>query len=159
MVVISDTSAITNLIKIEQVEILKILFEEVIIPEAVLYELSKVDKNRETISSAGWIITKKVVDRALVEKLSKTLDSGESEALALAIDLSPDYVIIDKKMGRAIAEKFGIRKIGLIGILIKAKQHGIVDNVKSYLDQLINQADFFISDKLYKDVLYQLNEL
>ena len=159
MTVISDTSALTNLIKIEQLEILEEVFETIIIPNAVYEELAQVPINKEIIELEDWISTQEISDRDFFNELIQVLDKGESEAIALARELEPDYLLIDEKRGRQIAEQYKIKKIGIIGVLIRAKQKSLLENVKPTLDLLIEKADFFISDQLYRDVLYQQNEL
>lgn len=96
MIVISDTSAITNLGAINQLILLKQLYGKVFIPEAVYQELTS-----PSIAAGGreakeyeWIQVRSVSDRALVDEFLETLDIGESEAIAIAIELDADLTIV-----------------------------------------------------------------
>jgi uncharacterized protein len=84
---------------------------------------------------------------------------GEAEAIVLASELSADRLLIDDAAGRAIALRNGLQITGVLGILLIAKKQGLVDSVRSSLDDLINQAGFWVSDKLYRWVLSQAKEL
>ncbi|MEK6614848.1 MAG: DUF3368 domain-containing protein [Bacteroidota bacterium] len=156
MVVISDTTAISNLYKIGKLNYLKLLFREVIIPNAVYDELLGIEQSGYDISeikNAEWLIKAKVNDSQLLSKLHLDLDTGESEAIALAQERKCDFLIIDEKKGRKIAEALGIKTIGIIGILIQLKREKIIHRVKPILDDLRENAGFWISEKLYHFVL------
>lgn len=156
--VVSDTSALTNLIKLGKHELLNQLFMSISIPEAVYDELSFLESHKQIVDAASWISVHAVSNQQLVRELKRYLDDGESEAIALAVELKPDYILIDEKAGRKKAEEYGLKKIGLIGVAILAKQQNLIPSVKQLLDDLIGKADFFISQALYEEVLFQLNE-
>jgi predicted nucleic acid-binding protein len=159
MIVVSDTSAITNLIQIDHFWLLRELYQNIIIPQAVYDELVSDTKNKVVIESLNWIKIKEVKENDIAKKLKAVLDPGESEAITLALELDADFIIIDEKKGRKIAEDYGLRKIGLLGILVESKRKGLIKEVRNLLEQLIEKANFFVSEKLYEDVLFQLNEL
>lgn len=92
-------------------------------------------------------------DRAFVETLEMELDRGESESIVLTIELKADFLIIDESNGRQKAESLGIDVIGLLGTLLKAKELGLILEVRPIIDNLISQAGFFISPQLRKHVL------
>lgn len=86
------------------------------------------------------------------------MDKGESAAIALAKELQPDFLAIDEKKGREVAESIGIPIIGLVGILIVAKEHKIIQKVRPILDDLISIAGFRISKSFYSFILKEINE-
>jgi len=158
MLVVSDTSTITNLVKVERLDLLKHLFNEVIIPQKVYDELTNYELNIDIIKNSNWIKVKKVTPSKTLEELKTILDEGEAEAIILAKDIQASYLIIDELKGRKIAEQIGLKITGLIGILLKCKEKGIVTNVKTILDQLINDFSFRIRPTLYQQILSKANE-
>lgn len=113
MVVVSDTSPITNLIQVGQLHLLNNVFGKIIIPDKVFEELSVYELHKENIESQDWILVKSVKDKKLVGDLEKRLDSGEAEAIVLAKELKADLLMVDERKGRKIAEEYGLRPIGL----------------------------------------------
>jgi uncharacterized protein len=126
MVVVSDTTAISSLFRINKLDLLQELFAEIILPHAVFEELAALEIHRYDISmikNASWIKVQHANDRELIQTLSKTLDFGESEAIALALELSANLLIIDEKRGRLKARELGIPVTGLIGIISQLKKN------------------------------------
>jgi predicted nucleic acid-binding protein len=80
-------------------------------------------------------------------------DEGESEAIALAVELEAELLVIDERLGRDTARHFGLNFTGLIGLLVDAKHKGLIDEIKRYLDELRNVFGFRISESLYRRVL------
>lgn len=158
MIVVSDTSPLTNLIQIHQLFLLKKLFDRVIITPSVYEELCEIPQQQAIISDQSWIIVKEGFNYDLVKRLEQTLDTGEAESIALAIHLGADFLLIDELRGREIAENMGIKIVGLLGILLKAKASGLIPSIKPLLDQLINEAGFFIHERLYARILELANE-
>jgi uncharacterized protein len=93
-----------------------------------------------------------------VSEFRQDVDFGEAEAIALALELSADRLLIDDAAGRAIALREGLQITGVLGILLIAKKQGLIDRVQSLLDELRNQAGFWVSDDLYRRVLNQAKE-
>jgi predicted nucleic acid-binding protein len=108
---------------------------------------------------AAWVNGKIVhaADVPLVNALRLTLDPGESEAIALCWEKQADYLLIDEKKGRIIARSNGIKIVGTAGILLMAKERGLIPEKKSSLDILIRN-DFRISDLLYHQLLQKTGE-
>lgn len=161
MVIVSDTTTLGNLFMIQKLWILEKLYGNVIIPEAVLYELEKLKLNKLNISQitdSTWIKIRPVMNESLVAILSESLDRGESEAIVLAQELRADLLIIDEIKGRNYAKKLNIRIIGLVGILVQAKIEGILENVGEILDELKHKAGFWISQELYDKAIVMSNE-
>ncbi|OZG72407.1 hypothetical protein BTA51_16680 [Hahella sp. CCB-MM4] len=153
--VVSDTTAITHLAKIGALQLLQKLYSETLIPEAVFNELSQVKRTQPgalQVLNSSWIKVIKLQNRHVATKLSKHLDLGESEAIALSIELQSDVLIIDEVAGRAIAKKLGRNIIGMVGVLIEPKNKGHIQTVKPYLDKL-RATGFRMGEDLYQQAL------
>ncbi len=158
MIVISDTSVITNLAAIGQLQLLSQLYNQVTIPEAVYRELADIDPpvpGSLEVQTAPWIEVRQVTNYKVVKYLMNEvrLDPGESEAIALALELNADLLLIDERRGRAEADRLGVRITGLLGILVEAKRKNLIVAVKPLLDALIATSEFRVSPALYKQIL------
>ena len=162
MNVVSDTSPINNLAAIHQLHLLHQLYGTVLIPKAVYQELTDPDfpvAGAAEVQTFDWIQTHTVKDRTLVEALSHELDSGEAEAIALAVEVQADLVLVDERRGRLIAARLNLVYTGLLGILVEAKSQSLISEVKPLLDELINEAGCWIADPLRNSVLQIVNEI
>lgn len=159
MIVISDTTAITNLYQIDLLLILKELYGQVLIPEAVYHELSILPAQKKLIDQQGWIKVCQVKDVELTNELLKEIHRGEAEAITLAKEKKSELLIIDESKGRLVAKRLGITITGILGILLIAKKKGIILSVKTYMDDLIEKANFHVSKGLYNRILRLANEI
>jgi len=157
---VSNTSPILNLAIVGQLELLRQQFGEILIPKAVLDEL-KVDEERpgsqaicEAIAS-GWIQVQEASNEPLVQLLKQILDQGEAEAIALAIDLKADWMLLDEREGRKVAKSLGLNVTGILGILLRTKQLGELESLQPVIDELINKAGFRIAPELLAQILAQ----
>jgi hypothetical protein len=162
VIVVSDTSPINNLAAINQLHLLHQLYESVLIPEAVYRELT--DPNfpvagASEVQTFDWIQTRAVSDLTIVEALSNELDIGEAEAIALAIEIQAERVLIDERRGRLVAARLNLRYTGILGILVEAKTQGLIAEVKPLLDALVSEAGFWVAEPLYNSVLQLVNEI
>jgi predicted nucleic acid-binding protein len=161
VIVVSDTSPINNLAAINQLALLQQLYGTIVIPEAVYRELTAPDfpvAGSIEIQTFDWIETRTITDRTIVYAFSNELDIGEAEAIALAIEIKAEQLLIDERRGRAIAERLNLRYIGILGVLVEAKNRGMIPEIKPLLNALINQAGFWISATLYNSVLQFVGE-
>lgn len=163
MIVVSDTSAITNLAAINQLRLLPLLYQQVIIPEAVYRELVDIEPlvpGSAEVQTATWLEVKLIANNEVVERLQSEvrLDPGESEAIALALELGADLLLIDERRGRAEADRLGIKITGLLGVLVEAKRKNLIVAVKPLMDDLIATSDFRVSSALYDQLLNIVNE-
>jgi len=161
MVVVSDTSPIINLAIIGQLELLPKLFQTVVLPNAVFEEIVTNGfglPGSFEISQANWVDVRRCQDHSLVHALLEELDHGESEAILLAREIRADVILIDEDLGRKIALRYQLQPLGILGILLKAKQAGLITPVKPLMDELMQTARFFIGTKLYNDVLSLADE-
>ena len=153
MIVVSDTSPITNLIEIGRLELLRDLFGEVFIPEIVSREATIVDAHRKAIENNTWIKVVDLKDRQVFNSLANKLDGGEAEAIALALELSAELILIDELAGRAEALELGLTITGLLGVLVGAKKQGLIKAIKPEIERLISDADFWVSPSIVKEAL------
>ena len=105
MIVVSDTSPVLALAAIAQLDLLRLLFVDVIMPEAVDREIAH--KNRAFLPLPSWLRSQRASDRTLVNSLLVDIDLAEAEAIALAIELKADLLLIDERLGREVAAAKG----------------------------------------------------
>ena len=161
MIVVSNTSPIFYLSSINHLDLLHQIYGEIIIPLAVFNEITDIgntDESAKIAPTLSWIKTQTVSNQSFVNQLKLELDQGESEAIALAIELKANRLIIDERIGRKIATQSGLAIIGVLGILIAAKQRNLIKFVKPLLDHLIEETGFWIEAKLYQEVLHIVGE-
>jgi uncharacterized protein len=131
--VINSTCLIV-LDRIGRLDILQSSFSNVSAPVAVQNEVG---------ISIGWINFITVKNATLVNALRTQVHDGEAEAIALALEIADSILILDDKKARAIAKRMGLKVIGTIGMIIKAKQQGIISEVTPILISL-QQTGFHI---------------
>ncbi len=161
MIVVSDTSPITNLATIGHFELLRELFGEVHIAHGVWEELNKGGRRHpgsQEVENASWIQRHEIRSQTVTKLLRRDLDLGEAETLALGLELKADLVLLDEQEGRHAAIRLGLRPIGVLGILLKAKRQGMIEEIRSSLDALRRQAGFFLGDNLYRQILDEAGE-
>ena len=161
--IVCNASPIINLSKIDKLDLIKKLYQKIIIPGAVFKELIVRGHDKENIPAIKSLIANNIIEvqevqsNALVRALEKDLDPGESAAIALAAQINAELIILDERDARETAEMYNLKKTGFIGILMKAKQKGFIDSVKKCLDQAIEKG-FWIDEKLYQTIIKKLNE-
>lgn len=146
--VVADSSCLICLSRIGKLEVLHELFGEIIIPEAVYYEVVVSGEGRigaEEVKKANWIKKQKVQNELAVRAFKVNLGAGESEAIALASESKADFLILDDFKARQTAEELSLEVIGTVAVLQKAEEKGIIDNLKSVLQDLRNVGFYFLS--------------
>lgn len=156
MKVILDSSCIIILSQIKKMNILKTLFSEVFVPEAVFTEfMIKASGTEDERRFVEIIKTVKVKDSFAVMTLQTDLGKGESECIVLAKEMNADFVVLDDKGARKMAEFLGLDVIGTLGILVMAHKKGEIKNMKSVIDEM-REKNFWIDNKLYKKILKEI---
>lgn len=158
---VSNTSPLTNLAAVGQLTLLRRLYGEIVIPEAVARELNSVESGfpgHVPVNELSWIVIRPVINRTLVASLRIELDPGESEAIALAVELNADFLLMDEHVGRRIASRLGVERVGVLGVLRRAKHDGLVPAIRPILDDLITSAGFWIGRDLYDYALREAGE-
>lgn len=156
MIIVSDTSPLCNLQLVNSLWLLRELYGIVIIPHAVADELAAAS-NRElqNICNLEWIQRRTLGLTRVAERLQRErgLDPGEPDAIALAIELKADDLLIDERLGRREALQLGVSVIGVLGILVAAKQRGLIPMVQPVMHALIEEAGFRVSNLLYQRII------
>lgn len=157
--VIADASPPIALAEIGQLELLRLLFGAIVIPPAVHAEITSEPAHAglQAAIAEGWITVQAPRNAALVRLLRQDLDPGEGEAIALAQEDAPTWIILDDLAARHKAEALGLPVIGTLGVLLKAKDLGHLQAIKPLLDHF-QQSGFRLSDELYARVLEQAGE-
>jgi uncharacterized protein len=157
--VVSNTTPIISLLKLNRLDLLKQLYTQIYIPEVVYNEIEegKAKEYYKDLSKIDWINIVEIQDKQAV-KYFLDLDSGEAEAIVLATEINADLIIIDEKLGRFHAKHADLKVTGTIGILIKAKTVGLIFELKPLLNEL-TKKDVWISEKLKREILIKSGEI
>ncbi len=146
--IIADTSCLIIYYNIDQFRILRDTFPELIVTKEVANEFGEMP---------DWLVIKEVTNKEQYLKLAEELGRGEASSIALALEIKESLLIIDEKKGRKIAKDLSIEIIGSLGILIKAKEKGVIKTVREVLE-LIDKTDFRISQTVREKVLEEAGE-
>ncbi len=145
--IVIDSTCLIGLERIGKLDILPELFEPISIPDEVFNEFG---------TSISWLKVETPLNFALVSALKLSVDDGEAEAIALALEKNCK-IISDDKQARSVAKKLGLEVIGTIGMFIRAKQNGLIDLLKPILDDLENNG-FRMSESLKTEALKIVDE-
>jgi hypothetical protein len=153
VIVVSNASPLISLGAIGQLHLLHRLFGDVFIPAAVRQEIKSVE-----ISTESWVVARKIELPLLSRALESELDPGEAEAIALAVELRADLLLMDERRGRRAADRFGLKVLGVLGILVEAKRRDLIERVEPLLIDLRERAGFRVSAGLLQRVLEEAGE-
>lgn len=161
MIVVSDTSVILNLCFLGQEALLSQLFGMVYAPpqvEAEFARLAMTDARFRGLVFPDFIqrCLPKTTNHAWAQ--SPVLHGGEVAALALALELGADLVLMDETEGRAAAAALNLRTMGLLGILAQARNRSLIPAISPFLDRLQAEARFWISPSLRRAALLAAGE-
>jgi predicted nucleic acid-binding protein len=156
--IISNTTPILSLLKIDKLDLLKELYGIVIVPFAVYQEIEegKEKPYYQDLTSLDWIEIRNIKNPDSREYLID-LDDGEAEVLVLAKEINADLVILDEIMGRRYAKQFKINLTGTIGILLKAKENGLIISIKKLISELVEKGTW-LNPKLISKAIKMANE-
>jgi len=155
VIVVSDTTPLSELAKVEQLGLLRDVFGQVIVPQEVYDEVTTGSHPAVVvIQSATWIEVRFVQDTSQIAALreSTKIHLGEAAAIILAEELGAQQVLIDDLRARRVAKARLLPVTGTIGTLLLAKEQGLIVQVKSILDDLMAVGKR-ISPRLYQEVL------
>lgn len=136
--IVSNSACLIALERIEQLNLLPQVYPSIWIPQAVKQEIGFL---------TDWLQVQTVQNQALVSTLRTQVGAGESEAIALALEIKNVPVLLDDKKARRIAEQLNLQVTGTVGLLLKAKKKGVIPAIRPILDAL-EAVDFRISSNL-----------
>ena len=154
--VISNTTPLIGLADIGCLDVLQTLYEEIMIPDAVLEEV-KSEPARTLVRNSEFIHVFSVADSWSRKMFSSRLHAGEVEVMLLAEEKQADLLIMDDNAAKKTAKFLGFKVTGTLGVLLKAKQEGHVKEVKQLVEKLQDNG-FFVSPKVKQYVLEEANE-
>jgi uncharacterized protein len=161
MIIVSNTKPLIGLASIQKFNLLQQIFGKIYIAEAVYHETvvngRELGGAKQEVSTATWIEIVKVKNRLAVEVLLDELDLGEAETIILAMEMKADWVLMDEKKGRRKLNQLSIQKIGTLGILLKAKETGLLSTIRNDIE-LLSQNGFTISQSVINFILQQAKE-
>jgi predicted nucleic acid-binding protein len=145
--IVSNTGPIIGLSLIGRLDVLQQLFDSVCIPPEVRNELVASPHKLRRFTIPQWITVKKTRS-APDPLLSAVLDGGEAAVINLARHSGVDEVLIDERKGRKVAHSvYGLKVVGTAGVLIRAKQNGLLDNVGDLLKEM-KRMGYWIHDDI-----------
>lgn len=149
--VISNASPIIGLAQINQLHLLEQIFGSIAVPPAVVIEVSP------TVTLPDWIWEHTLSQSVNIRTLRASLGPGESEAISLALENETQRLILDDRPARRLAQALSLPIIGTLGVLLAAKQRGLLLSIRPSLDRLV-QHDFHIAPTLYDQILRDAQE-
>ncbi len=150
MMIFSNTTPIIALSSINQLNLLQALFSEIYVVEEVIEECAEGGRIIvPDLTQLSWINIVKSID-TLQNHFLMELDKGEKHTLNMAISKNADYVIIDEKIARNIAEYLGISVTGTLGVLLKAKQQGKIVSFSKCAKAMQKQGIYYNTSLLEK---------
>lgn len=161
MIVVSNTTPLIGLAALSRFDLLQQIFSAVHIPQAVYDEIVIAGREKgvaiREVTSSPWVKVVAVRDRLAVDVLLDELDAGEAETIILARELGADWVLMDERRGRRKLDQLGLPKIGTLGILLKAKESGLLSPVRPDIERL-RRRGFSLSQAVVEAVLAQAGE-
>lgn len=158
--IISNATPLIAFARIQRLDLLHHVIGTLVIPEEVAREIrgyqgghyAEINLNQET-----WITVQAVQSLAQVQLLLPTLDRGEAEVIALALEQHAHLVLLDELTGRKVAESLQLSVLGSVGILIRAKQMQLIPSVRPLLEEMV-QRGIRYSHRFVASILRQIGE-
>jgi uncharacterized protein len=161
--VVSDTSPVSALVVMGWLEWLRRRWPVVHVPEMVWQELRRRSgpadwEILEDARSQGWLRVVSVAALSTLPPSAADLHAGECEALALARELHAEWLLMDEREGRLVAQSMGLKVTGTVGIVLWAKAEGLIPSVREALNELRRQAGFFLKEELIEAAAREAGE-
>lgn len=157
--VIVNSTPLIVLCGIGRLDILRELYQEISIPNAVYREVTAKDDSAcvQIRSAAEWICVEQIKDHSEKKMYKAKLHDGEVEVMILAQEQEADLVILDDNAAKKTAKYLGLTVTGTLGVLVKAKYQGIIKEVRPLLSEM-RQNGFYVSSAVERMVLEQTGE-
>ncbi len=156
MILIADSSALVALSIVDKLDVLEKLFGEVYVPRAVYDEVRK--ENKSEAYKLAHYCKNRVLDIQTSINFNITLGKGESEAIVLYTEQNADFLLCDDKKAKKFAQSFGLKVIGSLGILLKAKDANLIEEIAPFIE-ILRGSQIFIDDKTCNLVLKMAGEI
>ena len=161
--VVVDSSVLITLAAGEQFHLLREFYSTIHIPPEVWRETTGSSKpfgvrEAQQVRTDGWLIVQSPQDVGKVATLPFNLQPGETEALALALELPGSLLLVDDAQGRRVAAALGIRYTGTLGVLLRAKTEGKISALRPVLGLLAARTTFWLSPTVESAALKQAGE-
>jgi len=149
-IIISDTSCFIILTNIGHLDLLQLVYGSIITTPEVVEEYS--------LKLPEWVNIVSPSDRKVQNMLAQYVDKGEASAIALATEIEGCTIILDDYSARKMAEKLNLAITGTLGVIIKAKNDGIITSIKPFIERL-KATNFRLSPALYNEALKEAGEI
>jgi predicted nucleic acid-binding protein len=150
--VVSNSSPLIALTRIQRLDLVPTILESVLIPPAVAREI-----HPSIPVVPDWLRIQAPTSSPAVLMSGGWLGDGEREAIALAVELGARAILIDERPGRRVAETAGLNVIGTLGLLLEAKRAGRIASIRPELDKLL-ETSFFMTRQLYEHLVRMAGE-
>lgn len=152
MGVVSNSSPQIALTQIGRLDLLPKLHTNILIPLAVAREVS-----RTIPELPGWLAVQSPAQPLQPRAASGSIGAGEREVISLGLEVRAELLILDEQPARRLAASLGLKVIGTIGLLLAAKNRGLLTKIKPELDRL-RAVRFFMDEELYDRIIGQAGE-
>lgn len=158
--VIADTGPLIVLARIDRLELIRQLWNRVVVPPTVwaeaVVEVPEAPGASRIRAASSWIEIEES-DEDVLAPIALLLDQGEAEALALAVGNRNATVLLDDLRARKLAKRMNLHVTGTVGLLLVAKKRGLIENVREPLVQL-SEVGLHLSESLIRSVLAKAGE-
>jgi len=160
MIVVCDTSPLRALQAVERLDLISHLYGRALIPPAVVAELAVHTRHLAplSVSAVMGLEVRQPTVESLVRLGPLSLGRGETDALALALDVRAELVLLDDLPARKAALRLGLKPTGVLAMLGQAKGAGLVDAVEPLLCRLEVAIRFRIGKELRTRLLRDVGE-
>jgi len=153
VIIVSDTTAITTMLKVDQAKLLQQLFGELLIPQAMWDELPAFYPKLP-----GFVSLRPVAETNPSLVGIRQLGRGEAEAITLAVEIKADLLLTDDLLARSIAGQMNVRCMGLLGVVFRAKKLGLTSSVGETISLFETKGGLYLSDAVKAEALRMAGE-